>query len=85
MDAHPEIDRDRLYDIQKVERTYQEDYNAPKEPPAQFCGNECRQEYRSERISGVIQSQTNINGQVVSHRQKCAQMKLCAYCETKLV
>lgn len=84
MYGRPEIDRDRLNDILDAERAYQDSHNAPKDPPAKFCGNDCRVNYREERIQGKLLAPVSMNGKIVSHKTMCSELKLCCYCSSKL-
>jgi len=81
MDTRPEIDMDKYHDFHEPPAVVVEQ---PNDPPAHFCGRECRNSYREERISGVPLPNVSVNGQVVSHKTMCAQLNLCAYCLSKL-
>ncbi len=52
--------------------------------PARFCGPECRETYREERIAGNVHGPVQMNGQTVHYLDMCSQLKLCASCESKL-
>ena len=85
MDTHrPQIDMDKYHHMLEADSAYQQTHNEPKDPPARFCGMECRESYREERMSGVQLPRHNMNGQDVSHKAMCAKLNLCAYCRSKL-
>lgn len=82
MDARrPEIDMDKYYDFHNTEDVTP---NEPKDPPAKFCGADCRQSYREDRIQGKTLAPVSMNGQMVSHKVMCDRLKVCAYCLSKL-
>jgi hypothetical protein len=81
METRPEIDMNKYHDFHEPQAPVVEQ---PNDPPARFCGNECRAGYREERISGVQLQSVSMNGQIVSHKTMCARLKLCAYCGSKL-
>lgn len=85
MDARrPEIDMDRYHDLLGADKAYQQTHDEPKDPPARFCGEDCRQSYREDRIQGIRLPTVNMNGQTVSHKAMCAEINICAYCLSKL-
>lgn len=85
MEAHrPEIDTDKLNDFLEADKAYQANHNQSSDPPARFCGADCRQSYREDRILGKALPTVSLDGQVVSHKKFCARLALCAACESKL-
>ena len=84
MDARPQIDFDRLHDILEADKAYQSTHNEPKHPPVRFCGTDCREAYREDRIAGKVFAPVSLNGQTVSHKQMCVELKLCGACLSKL-
>lgn len=84
MDARPQIDYDKLHDILEADRAYQTNHIEPKAPPLRFCGSDCRETYREDRIAGKVLAPASLHGQTVSHKQMCAELKVCGYCLSKL-
>lgn len=84
MDARPQIDFDRLHDILAADKAYQDTHSEPKQPPLRFCGADCREAYREDRIQGKPLSGVSMAGQHVSHKEMCARLKVCGYCLSKL-
>lgn len=81
----PEIDFERINRGLGIhELMEREEDNKPKDPPAKFCGMECRDNYREDRLNGVELVPVSMNGQVVSHKTMCSRLKVCAYCLSKL-
>lgn len=80
----PEIDFERINRGRGVRELIEQEANQPKDPPARFCGNECRNNYREDRLNCKELQPVSMNGQMVSHKAMCAQLALCAYCQSKL-
>lgn len=82
--TRPEIDMDKYRSMLPADMAYQETHDEPKDPPARFCGMDCRSSYREERMNGFQLPRYNIDGRDVSYKVMCARHGLCAYCKSKL-
>lgn len=80
----PEIDMSKYRNMLDADKAYLDSHDEPKDPPAKFCGSDCRASYREERMNGLQLPHHNMDGQEVSHKTMCARKKLCAYCQSKL-
>jgi len=81
MDTRPQIDIEKLHNILEADKSY---HNELRQSPIKFCGSDCREAYREDRIAGKVLAPVSMNGQTVSHRQMCAIMKVCGYCLSEL-
>src|SRR6266568_6566085 len=72
----PEVDTQKLKQFADIPEI--------KDPPALFCGKDCRLAYREDRIGGIALPHTYIDGKDVSYRTYCNQKNICAYCKTAL-
>lgn len=52
--------------------------------PARFCGVDCREAYREDRIAGKQHPPVQMNGQTTHYLDMCSKLKVCAYCQSKL-
>lgn len=83
MDTHPQVDY-ALMNTLEADKAYQQSHNEPKDPPLKFCGKDCRESYREDRIIGKTIPPVSFNGQMVSHRYMCAELRICGACMSKL-
>lgn len=83
MDGRPEIDFERINRGLGVHELVARQ-NATKHAPARFCGTDCRESYREDRIAGKLHAPVQMNGQTVHYLDMCAQLKVCAACQSKL-
>jgi hypothetical protein len=47
---------------------------------AKFCSNACRELYREERINGIEQPTSYINGKEISFNELCSRSNQCCQC-----